>query len=158
MKKEMQNTIIDTGRVHYPKYGRNNGKLHYEDYYFGEDFEYEIVVPVKHTRKEDNFLGDWEFSDRLAPLDRWINKQHGRKWDDVFSEICKKADYRNVRGRHLIEHVLDYVWVQNSNRSWRNHWFITGLYKGQVHVDENGILIVPWHDQARYSAHKKRNR
>lgn len=153
MKKELQNIIIDTRRVHYGGYGRNNEKLYYEAYFFGEDYDDEIVIPVKRSRKEDKkkseYFGDWGFSDRLQPLYRWIDKQHGRKWNDVFSEICKKVDRRNVRGRHLIEHVLDYVWTRDSDRGWRGKWFVLGFYKDNAHVDENGILIIPWHNNKK---------
>jgi hypothetical protein len=55
---------------------------------------------------------DWEcryLGDRLAPLHRWLAKQVGRPWDDVYSEICQVADARSLRGYHLRQHVRDYV-------------------------------------------------
>jgi len=31
-------------------------------------------------------------NENLAPLKRYLHKQVGRRWDDVFSEICQRLD------------------------------------------------------------------
>lgn len=50
-------------------------------------------------------LGWWtkEHSDLIGPLIRFLRSRVGRKWDSVWSEICKyNKDYM---GRHLKDHV-----------------------------------------------------
>lgn len=46
-----------------------------------------------------------ERSDHIRPLERWLRSRIGEDWDALWSEICKAADSRNVRGRHLRQHV-----------------------------------------------------
>ena len=47
-----------------------------------------------------------EFDDHLKPLERYLHKQAGRPWSEVYSEICQHADSRSVVGNHLREHVF----------------------------------------------------
>jgi hypothetical protein len=85
-----------------------------------------------------------DLTDRLKPLYGFLKKNAGRPWNDVFSEICEHADPRNIRGKHLRDHVRllvigsggreDFLW-------W--HWRHIAFY-----VDEKGIL--------RYNGERKR--
>ena len=53
---------------------------------------------------------EWkEFSDLLGPLERFLNKQIGRKWDDVYSEICKNLPNTSMAGDHIRQHVFQIV-------------------------------------------------
>jgi hypothetical protein len=45
------------------------------------------------------------FSDLLGPLRRFLRKNVGRQWDQVYSEMKKSLDDRKVTGRHVFEHV-----------------------------------------------------
>lgn len=87
--------------------------------------------------------------DRLAPLYSYLDRQVGRPWAAVWSDICVHADPRGVLGYHLRTHVKGMVRVRpNGNdfryglvgpdgrpakggRSWRFHDFW---------VDEKGVL------------------
>ncbi len=146
MKKHMKSIIIDTGRKHYGGFGDNREKLEYESYFYGEDFEFEIVVPIKKRRVEAKqfsaYIGDWDFSDRLQPLWRWLDKQHGRKWNEVYSELRSANDYRNVRGRHLLDHALTVIEGIGQHSYWVRD---KSFYR---HVNDEGIFIVPWHGQS----------
>jgi len=132
MKPYMKSIIIDTGRSYYLHYGFNYGKPQKEVFFAGEDYEEEIVVYVKKTRKEARRgeFGDWEFNDRLNPLRRWLSRQDGKKWDDVYSEIRKVNDYRNVKGRHLIDHLFGEVCINKKPLKPYYRFF----------VDEDGIF------------------
>jgi len=44
-------------------------------------------------------------SDVLGPLRGFLRSKVGCPWDDVWSEICDKADARTVIGSHLRDHV-----------------------------------------------------
>jgi len=52
--------------------------------------------------------GGWnlkEQHDRRAPLRRYLASQVGRKWDDVYSEICAVNDHRSKTQRDLLEAI-----------------------------------------------------
>ena len=86
------------------------------------------------------------FGDHTMPLKRFLIKNVGRKWDDVWSEICEFADLRSIRGRHLREHVG--FWVDQkvaledgepvTHRGYGGAW---SLRPGDMYVHpETGIL------------------
>lgn len=45
------------------------------------------------------------FTDVLSPLFRFLQKQLGRPWTKVWSEIRQGVDCRTVPGRHVLDHV-----------------------------------------------------
>ncbi len=53
------------------------------------------------------------FGEFLAPLERYLKKQAGRKWDDVYGEIRKNFDVRKVTNQHIFEHIYDFIEVKN---------------------------------------------
>lgn len=61
-------------------------------------------------------------NENLAPLKRYLHKQIGRKWDDVFSEICQHLDTGSTVKMHVREHLDDFVCrkvrVDNDGRFW----------------------------------------
>jgi hypothetical protein len=68
-------------------------------------------------------------NDRLAPLDKFLESNAGRLWNDVYSEIREHCDTRSIRGQHLWEHVVEGVLYPPPWRTRR------GAY-----VDEDGVL------------------
>ena len=42
------------------------------------------------------------FSDKLSPVYRWLDRQVGRRWDDVYAEIRTRFDARTTAGRHIL--------------------------------------------------------
>lgn len=48
-------------------------------------------------------------NENLAPLKRYLHKQIGRRWDDVFSEICAHLDTGSTVKMHVREHLEDFV-------------------------------------------------
>jgi hypothetical protein len=48
-------------------------------------------------------------NEHLGPLRRYLDKQVGRPWDKVFSEICAHIDRSNPVQDHVRDHVGDYV-------------------------------------------------
>lgn len=50
------------------------------------------------------------FGDLLGPLRGWVRKQVGRKWNDVYSEVCEHFDRRSQIKDHVHVHILrDFV-------------------------------------------------
>lgn len=50
-----------------------------------------------------------ELNEYLAPLYRYLNKQEGRKWDDVYSEIRANINLNTAVQYHVWQHVFDLV-------------------------------------------------
>jgi hypothetical protein len=48
-------------------------------------------------------------NEHLGPLRRYLDKQVGRPWDKVFSEICAHIDRNNAVQDHVRDHVAEYV-------------------------------------------------
>jgi hypothetical protein len=47
------------------------------------------------------------FGEHLTPLYGVIRKNVGRKWDKVYSELCKSFDRRSATGNHIFQHLFD---------------------------------------------------
>lgn len=54
-----------------------------------------------------------EFGENLNPLYGIIRKNVGRKWDDIFSELCQVFDTRSVINRHILIHLDRMVEIKN---------------------------------------------
>jgi hypothetical protein len=50
-------------------------------------------------------------NEHLGPLRRYLDKQVGRPWDKVFSEICAHINRNSAVQDHVRDHVEDYVAV-----------------------------------------------
>lgn len=48
-------------------------------------------------------------NENLAPLVRFIGRRVGRRWDDVFSEICETLDTGSTVKIHVRQHLPDFV-------------------------------------------------
>lgn len=54
-----------------------------------------------HSRK-------W-LNENLNPLRRYLCRQVGRRWDEVYSELCANIDRRNTVQQHIHQHLEDFV-------------------------------------------------
>ena len=71
------------------------------------------------------------FSDKLSPVERYLDSQAGRPWNNVRSELFQRFDTRTTPGRHvLFDHVLRDV---EEYRTWGRERF---------RVDDHGILRI----------------
>ena len=48
-------------------------------------------------------------NENLRPLERYLWKQRGRKWNDVYSEICASLDTGSTVKMHVREHLDNFV-------------------------------------------------
>ncbi len=48
-------------------------------------------------------------NENLAPLVRFLQRRVGRRWDDVFSEICAGLDTGSTVKMHIRQHLPDFV-------------------------------------------------
>lgn len=114
----------------------------------GEDGDY-YSTKVKRKR----IIG-WEhkdFGENLAPLERFINKQVGKKWDDVYSEICKHNSKAGAVGLHIFQHLYGFIEVKVEKRddgavyslpsAGFRRWFSSELTFGTLYVDPDDNII-----------------
>lgn len=84
-------------------------------------------VPLRISNK---YVRNSYPADRIAPLEKFLERNAGRPWNDVYSEIREHCDTRNIRGQHLWEHVISEV---HEKYPWRRYRF--GAF-----VDDDGLL------------------
>lgn len=96
--------------------------------------------PLHPTGWRDN-----KFKDKLNPVERWLEKQVGRQWDDIYSEVRQRFDARTTAGRHILfDHLLGYV-------EFRSHRLSYASYL----VDADGVLQKgPWKRYRYYNRDK----
>ncbi|MGO1000480.1 hypothetical protein [Lysobacter sp. CA196] len=51
-------------------------------------------------------------NENLRPLQRYLGRQLGRRWDFVYSELCGQVDRRNTVQQHIHQHIEDFVAMQ----------------------------------------------
>ena len=113
------------------------------DYDFNVDDEYcSAKMPMRHRN-----LG-WdgkELNENLNPLRRFVAKQVGRLWDDVYSEISAKLDASSTVKQHVRDHLKDFVnfktYCTEDGQRWAaGRYGPTPIYYRDFFVDEKGIL------------------
>lgn len=102
MREDMYKVVINRPR-HASRYATKS-KLRYLD---GHD------VPSRITGKQifryrKKAITKY-FSDHVMPLKRFLFSQRGRKWDDVFSEICAQLDTGSTVKMHVHEHIDGFI-------------------------------------------------
>jgi hypothetical protein len=59
-------------------------------------------------------------NENLKPLKRFLERNVGRPWDKVYSELRAGIDTRSAIGLHVMQHLFDYVGGVND---LRNRWY-----------------------------------
>lgn len=126
MRKDMKKKLVDTHRVGGTWHGRKGKKrknpdvlearrerLVLEEYEDEDGVHIDLSESVRHSshsgyRTRDGW-GRKQFGENLNPLWRYLQKQVGRNWDKVYSEICENMDRRSAVGGHIFEHLDSYV-------------------------------------------------
>lgn len=102
MRSDMQKVVVESGR----RGGQGHSRDHTKPRRVGEDFE----GYLKHAGMKRPYGYDTKSqTDLLGPLFRYLDKHVGKRWDDVYSDICKNLDFRSVLGFHILSHLKDYV-------------------------------------------------
>ncbi len=50
-----------------------------------------------------------ELNEHLQPLRRYLHSQVGKRWDDIYSEICSRISKSSAVQSHLLDHAMQYV-------------------------------------------------
>lgn len=81
------------------------------------------------------------FSENLNPLWGFIRKNVGRKWDDVYSEICKTFDKRSVINQHILSHLNGFVATKVFEEDGK--FFERSKYYHKMSVDSYEYFVHP---------------
>jgi hypothetical protein len=68
-------------------------------------------APPKLGMKRGHRTFKW-LNEHLGPLRRFLGRQVGRLWNDVFSEICQAIDARSTVKQHVRSHIEDFVAIE----------------------------------------------
>lgn len=69
-------------------------------------------VPVEEWPLRQSIrIRDKYLNENLAPLIRFLEKQVGRPWNKVRSEMCEHMDFSNAVQAHIWQHVIQYVCI-----------------------------------------------
>lgn len=116
-------------------------------------------LPSKQSprRAHINMSGQKNLNEYLAPLRRYIEKQIGKNWDGVFSEMSKYINASDPIQRHILEHVEDFisinvvpaVSINESETGWVHHdSLVSNGYRnrrpvrpGTLYVDPNTRIV-----------------
>ena len=89
-------------------------------------------------------------SDNLGPLRKLLQSQVGKPWNDTHSKICRSLDTRTMIGRHVLDHLWDYVELHveivdgvpyRKHSSYYDRRDLTSSYWPQYYVHpETGLL------------------
>jgi hypothetical protein len=89
-------------------------------------------------------------SDHLNPIRRLLKSKVGQPWNQVHSELSRRLDANTMTGRHVLDHVRNYVTehvefvdgVLYAKDGWRHRPLRAGYY-GQFYVHpETGLLCL----------------
>jgi hypothetical protein len=144
--KNLSKSVIEGGRYRRNKWERRNShsenRAHEKNYladikHDSENWYDYDIEPTANVYKE--------FRDKLGPMNRWLESQCGRLWNDVRSEVAKKFDTRTTAGRHIVfDHLLSSVEEQENldyrGRSYKPEDWTVSYYRYAFYVDDAGIL------------------
>lgn len=75
-----------------------------------EDLEVtDEFVGRKISMRRANGWDRKELNENLNPLRRFLDSQVGRRWDDVYAEICENLDTGSTVKQHVRQHIEDFI-------------------------------------------------
>ena len=102
-----------------------------------------------------------ELNENLSPLRRYLAKQVGRPWNDVYSEICSFLDTGSTVKQHVRQHLTDFVTLktyvdEDGDLMAITRWGIRQGPYNDLWVDSDGILRGRNHESYKSSWKKSR--
>lgn len=120
MRKDLNKQLCERERYfsddHYSNY-RHAKTFKQDDYCVdaSNDEQFDSRETIAGGRRESmkaRYRTGWmskQFNENLNPLWGIVRKNVGRKWDDVYSELCEVFDKRSVINQHILDHLFQYV-------------------------------------------------
>ncbi len=106
MRKDMGKVITERERSGNPC---RNAKTRMDIKWKGEDGDYDIPNRMSSSATRQHGYNAKQFTDVLGPIYRYLDKQVGRPWNKVHSELCEHLDKRKVTHKHVFDHIDSYV-------------------------------------------------
>lgn len=106
MREDMSKVVIERPRWGHSLPSKKTGQRIYR---YDPDKEYEDSPKRLSGRAKYPKGATKDFSDFLTPLKRFLQSNVGQPWDKVYSELCQHLDRRKTTGRHVFQHLEDYV-------------------------------------------------
>ncbi len=77
-------------------------------------------MPVRSAmRRRHDIDALKQFSDLVSPLEKYFEKQVGRNWNDIYSDVRKNIRFDSTTQRHILEHVNSIV-TKSNEIEWVN--------------------------------------
>lgn len=111
MRNDMAKVIVERPRVPAFKQRKGRGR------------KLEDLPAHEGLRRAASLRGDRkELNENLTPLHRYLERQVGRPWDKVYSEIAARLRVDNVVQQHVRDHLRDFVAVKprRLNHGWHS--------------------------------------
>jgi hypothetical protein len=138
MRKDMGKIITEK-----PRRGSSarNAKTGMSIKWQGADGNYDFDKKQSSSRYRVHGYNAKEFTDVLGPLYRYLDKQVGRPWNKVYSELCAFLDKRKVTHAHVFTHIDSYV-ERDVYRGVDGLWH-TRPYGGLIGDRYGGLYVNP---------------
>lgn len=130
MRKDMGKVITERERAVPYDNPRRNAKTGMDIKWKGHDADYEIPSKASSSANRQHGYGAKQFTDVLGPIYRFLNKQVGRPWNKVYSELCEQLDKRKLTHKHVFDHIEQYV-EKDVYRGKDKVWYHTTGYSYQ---------------------------
>lgn len=104
MRKDMEYLIVER-----PRLGGSKEQTRRHRHTAKRDPENAYGVRGMRKLHRLNWDTTKELNENLNPLFRWLNKQAGRLWNDVYAEICEQVKPDSATQLHILQHVDDIV-------------------------------------------------
>jgi hypothetical protein len=130
MRDDMARVIVERPRI--PAHKARKGRRR----------DLEDLPSHEGVRRAAELSGDRKMlNENLKPLRRYLDKQVGRPWDKVYSEIAAHLRVDSIVQQHVRDHLKDFVAVK-PRRGINSWWgFGNALWHQRLYVDPvTGLL------------------
>lgn len=124
MRKDMGKVITERERTGNPC---RNLKTRMSVQWKGHDADYDIPSRMSSSANRQHGYDAKQFTDVLGPIYRFLDKQVGRPWNKVYSELCQYLDKRKLTHAHVFDHIDSYV-EKDVYRGKDKAWYHTTGY------------------------------
>lgn len=152
MRRDMAKVVVERPRYNdvysYQNFRRDRKRVVDEEGEHGLPRHEGIRRPYGRETKRLN--------ENLSPLRRFLRSQVGRPWNKVYAEISENLRASNPVQQHVRDHLKDYVFL-NVYTQHDGYYSLMGrwprkLYKGDLYVNEAGILCQLKHSKPKNDA------
>jgi hypothetical protein len=101
MREDMSKVIVERPRPGSGRRDLKHGRF--------KNLDFDDMPSHEGMRASRRRLDTRNFNENLSPLRRFLQSRVGRRWDDVYSEICQNLDRSSTVQDHVFTHIDDYV-------------------------------------------------